>query len=154
MEDIYYIFCERPLSHNRSHSGTKLTDYKNGLALDFHTNFENLYRQPFCRGSDTSVMTEILYFEGIRYQKTDIDNLSKPIVDAFKGILYEDDGQVVRRTATKVNTFTYGIDFIDITDLPAKVVTLYNKWRRQGKEHITILKVSDINLADFRGKLI
>lgn len=31
----------------------------------------------------------------------DVDNLSKPIVDAFSGVIYEDDSQVIRRSASR-----------------------------------------------------
>lgn len=99
-------------------------------------------------------MIEILYYERMRYQKTDIDNISKPLVDAFKSVLYKDDSQVVRRIATKVNGYEYTGQSLDITDFPPTVVNLYNKWIKEGKEHITIMKVSDIDLNAFGGKLI
>jgi Holliday junction resolvase RusA-like endonuclease len=35
-------------------------------------------------------------------KKPDVDNLSKFVLDALNGVLYKDDDQVVRLTATKV----------------------------------------------------
>ena len=39
-------------------------------------------------------MVEITYFYEKRPLKIDVDNMSKPILDALEGVVYEDDFQV------------------------------------------------------------
>lgn len=50
----------------------------------------------------------------------DADNLSKPIMDALKEYAFEDDRQVVYRTAGSINTEKY--TDIDFTNLPTDLV--------------------------------
>ena len=154
MEDIYYIFWQRPRSYNGRSKRKSAADYRNERLQDFQRNFEGLYTGPIYRDEGVNVMVEILYFERIKFQKTDIDNISKPLIDAFRSVLYKDDEQVVRRIATKVNAYEYTGQSLDVTDFPPEIVALYNKWKKDGKEHITIMKVSDIDLNKFGGKLI
>lgn len=48
---------------------------------------------------------------GFRNIRPDLDNLLKFIIDAMKGIVYQDDSQIVYVNATKINAEE---DFIDI----------------------------------------
>ena len=46
--------------------------------------------------------SNILYFHRVN-NDIDADNLSKPILDALKNVVFRDDVQIIKRTAMKVN---------------------------------------------------
>lgn len=48
----------------------------------------------------------------------DADNISKPIWDAFQGIVYEDDRQITFRIASIINVDNHDISFFDFSELP------------------------------------
>lgn len=151
MGDVYYAFDRKPLSHNKG----GVAAYKTALTRDFNANFAHLYTGiPF--PIDHTLQTDILYIDGVirDCNRMDIDNLSKPLVDSFSGTIYIDDKQVVRRVATRYRNLSYDITELDFSDLPFEVFHVVSNAFDKGKEHITIFKVSEINLQSFGGKFL
>jgi len=52
--------------------------------------------------NDQVLYSNIIYFHRVT-NDIDADNLSKPILDALKDVVYIDDVQIIKRTAMKVN---------------------------------------------------
>ena len=152
MGDIYYAFADRPLSHNQA---GKTSEYKDKIARDFMKNFASSYGPlPFSIGVDLE--TDILYIDGTKYktQVTDIDNISKPLIDAFSGVIYNDDSQVVRRVATRLSTLSYSITALDFKGLPYSAFKVVDKAIKHKEDQIVIMRVKEIDLNSFGGKFL
>ena len=57
-----------------------------------------------------SVMVEITYFYEKGPPKIDVDNMSKPILDALEGVVYEDDVQVTDLLCRKRRSENIGVE--------------------------------------------
>lgn len=151
MDAIYFVYDKQPLSHNH----TSLEDYKTEIADYFLDKFSSIYTNYHFEHT-TDLQTEILYM--VRLKKidkvTDIDNVSKPIIDAFKGVIYDDDGQVVRRIATRYWIQAYGLPIFDATTMPFEVMKAIQKAIDTGLPHIVIMKVKEADLKNMKGNLI
>lgn len=143
METIYFVYDKQPLSHNH----LKLTEYKTEIANCFTRNFSSVYTN-YHFDSSVDLQTEILYMvRAKRINKvTDIDNVSKPIIDAFKGIIYDDDGQVVRRIATRYWIESYGLPIFDVTSMPFAVSKAIQKAIDNGIQHVVVVKIKEADL--------
>ena len=151
MVDIFYAFDEKPLSHNKR----GVAAYKNKLVSDFNSKFAHHYScLPFPIGLD--LQTDILYIDGVKSDanRMDIDNLSKPLIDCFTGVIYSDDKQIVRRTATRYKNSSYDLTELDFTDIPQDIYLVVANAFFSNKEHIVVLKVSEIDLSSFGGKFL
>ena len=151
MNDVYYAFDSKPLSHNKKGVST----YKANLINDFNSKFAHLYSGiPF--SENITLQTDILYIDGVidDGHRLDIDNLSKPLVDSFSGVIYFDDRQVVRRVATRYRNLSYDITELDFTGLPFEIYDVVSNAFINGKEHIVIFKVSEVKLESFGGKFL
>ena len=49
-------------------------------------------------------------------KKPDLDNLVKLVLDAYNGVLYDDDSQIISRSLSKMYSLTPGIE-INITEI-------------------------------------
>lgn len=72
-----------------------------------------------------NIMTEDLYAVVYYFHKiktgTDADNISKPIWDCLKGILFNDDKQIKLRTAGLVDISKEGLKVIDFSDVSGEI---------------------------------
>jgi hypothetical protein len=76
----------------------------------------------------------------------DADNLSKPILDAFKGIIYHDDAQVVLRVVSKINLETDTYELIQDGIPPDRYQRLIELI--SSEQHVLYLEVGE--LTSFR----
>lgn len=151
MEKVYYTTDKKLRSYNnRSNKTVFETELKN----DFNSNFAHLYSEiPF---HTNNLKTVICYL--IRERKLpageslpDIDNISKPIIDAFRGIIYDDDDLVVQRLASKINLDTFDVTTIDATDMPLEVFSkLHGFCSDHSKLYVTLLGVSEIDVNSIK----
>ena len=65
----------------------------------------------------------VVYYFQKKETGTDADNISKPIWDCLKGILFVDDKKVRLRIAGIINTSTSGIDILDVSNLRGEIAT-------------------------------
>lgn len=159
---IYYTTNKKPSSKNNPNCATKIE-----LAKDFGNNFKHLYSDinlPLLN----NVITYYLYVCGERSgNEPDIDNLSKPLVDAFcckidtgngnylnNDCIYTDDKVVVKRIGVKIILKDYDPVCIDYSDIPHEVYKMFSNFINNNEKNIVLFKVSqtvDINsiLEDF-----
>lgn len=74
-----------------------------------------------CSGKE--LYARIYYFHSVR-TGIDVDNLSKPILDALQGKAYANDSQVTLRTSARINLSSTNIEVteFDIKNIPDKIV--------------------------------
>lgn len=151
MPEVYFAFSDRPQSYNNRASKAS---YKAKLSNLFTRNFSKLYTNLGLPLSSNELQSEIIYVDGTRFlsQVIDVDNISKPLIDAMQGIIYYNDNQVVRRVATRLNTNSYNIAQINISDLPFEAFDVAYNAIIKGKDQLVILKVKTISLNSFGGK--
>lgn len=111
--------------------------YKERLAKEFNDNFKSIYPQiPL----NESIYSKIIY---IHSKKTDIDvdNMSKPFVDAFRGIIYIDDNIINHRVCTKIMLEDFETYEISIESLPDEIAEKLNELIENGSEHIVYYEI-------------
>ena len=79
----------------------------------------------------------------IHKRKTDIDvdKMSKPFVDAFRGIIYSDDNIINHRICTKIRLEDMAYCEIKLDNLPEKVAEKLDEYLSNGEEHIVYYEI-------------
>lgn len=112
--NIYYVTNKKPLSHNQKGKNEK---YKEAFKNEFLSVYAHLYT--WLPIKDRTLQSNIVYIHQLRQGCIpDVDNLSKPIVDAFTGIIYEDDKQIIRRSANIIELKDFDFMAVDATNIP------------------------------------
>jgi len=97
--------------------------------------------------SITTPMTGQLYSKAYYFYRgksdIDADNLSKPILDAFKGVVFRDDAQVVLRVAAKISVETDTFELIQDGMPPALYQSLVDLIAVQ--QHILYIEVGALD---------
>jgi Holliday junction resolvase RusA-like endonuclease len=112
-----FIFKRKP----KAYQGSK-TFRSNSAKTIYISELENAIKQ--FNNSDT-IMTEDLY--GVIYYfyrvktGTDADNISKPIWDCLKGILFDDDKRIKLRTAGVIDISEGDLNVIDFTNVRGEI---------------------------------
>jgi Holliday junction resolvase RusA-like endonuclease len=71
----------------------------------------------------------------------DVDNISKPIIDAFKTVIYKDDNLVRKRCVEKMKYEDYEMIEIDFTNVPYSVFNDYQQFIENKEKDIILLEV-------------
>lgn len=139
---VYTTYNKKPISHNSADTKAK-TRYRKDLQNQFVAKYQKLYTGLPIK--DT-VEIRIAYYNRVRYrnQCIDIDNISKPTVDAYKGYIYEDDRQVIQRIAMKYDVAPLEIVDIDCSDMPFEVAREIEVNMKSNCEHMIIFSVTTI----------
>jgi hypothetical protein len=82
----------KPKSHQ---SGGKNTRYKEQLGASARAHGAKVLSGP--------LYARIIWFQ-LEQTPGDVDNMTKPILDALRGVVYQDDDQIVRRLTEKTVT--------------------------------------------------
>ena len=113
---VNFVFKRQPKSHNRG--------FKSEIAKAIYMQeIEHSIR----KFNEATTLTEELY--GVIYYffkkntGTDADNISKPMWDCLKGILFNDDKQIKLRTAGNIDISKGGIQFIDFSKIKGEIIT-------------------------------
>lgn len=87
-----------------------------------------------------NIYSKIVY---IYSKKTDIDvdNMSKPFVDAFRGIIYPDDNIINHRICSKIMLEDFQLYEIPIGSLPIEIAEKFNELIENGSEHIVYYEI-------------
>ena len=122
---IYYVSKNKPLSHNKN--GSK-KEYKDMYVNDFNNRYSYLY--PNIPIKNDMLQSKLVYiFHDIKESNIpDVDNLSKPIVDAFSGVIYKDDRQIVQRSASRIGLENLQFITIEFTKMPGAVANDLNEF--------------------------
>lgn len=142
---VYYITNKKPPSHNKN--GAQAHN-KIVFGNDFVNNYGKLY--PNLPLSENHLQSLILYIHH-QLQKgniPDVDNLSKPLVDAFSGIIYNDDRQIIKRTAIIMELKDFDFVNVDATNMPYEVYNALSTYYYNNENHIVFFKIDSIALED------
>ena len=141
MKPVYYVDNNKPQSHNMSGRNK----YKRHHSDRFRKKYACLYTG--LPTKENNLQTQLVYISN-RNTSPDVDNLSKPIIDAFSGVIYEDDKQVIRREATLLELKDLEVITIDYSNMPPKIVEDIDECITDKEEHILLLTVSNVNYKD------
>lgn len=141
---IYYVTNKKPLSHNKRGSNDR---YKIEFQNEFNEKYAHLYTEYSLPLSEGTLKSCIVYIHQCRPGTIpDVDNLSKPIVDAFTGIIYEDDGLIVKRSAVILKLADFDFSTVDATDMPLEILEAFDEYYTNKEENIILFGVDTIEL--------
>ena len=110
MERRIFLCPKRPRSVNAKHSST----------------YKGFIRDAFERYCPAGILSQPLYSRTYYFKnkpnQLDADNLSKPIVDALTGVLYDDDRIVEFRQSAVINLQRNDISEFDVSSLPDNIL--------------------------------
>lgn len=93
---------------------------------------------------DKTLKAHIVYIHQLNEKDTpDADNLSKPLIDAFCGIIYNDDNQVISRKAEIMELKDFNFMTVDATDMPLEIINDFNDFYIHKEKHILYLGIAD-----------
>ena len=140
---IFYVTNKKPLSHNRNGSNER---YKNEFRDEFNNKYSMLYENlPI---EKDKLQSSIVYIHQLRPGNIpDVDNLSKPIVDTFTNIMYKDDSQIIKRTATILELKDFDFITVDATNMPNEIYEDFNTYRENGEKNIILFEVNKMTLS-------
>lgn len=144
---VYYVTKRKPQSYN---DRGRRPDYKKALSDEFKRSYARLYDGlPY---EDADLKTRIVFFHHLHRGsfETDVDNLSKPIVDAFNGVIYKDDGMIVKRDAIKLKLDDFDVMTFEATNMPPKVYKNLFKYFNKKEEYIVLYMVDEIDIKSIK----
>lgn len=143
---IFYVTNKKPLSHNK---GGSSKDYKKTLQNEFASKYANLYEGlPIHKDK---LQSSIVYIHQVKDECTpDVDNLSKPIVDAFSGVMYRDDSQIIKRSAVRLKRSEFQFVTIDATNMPAEIYSDLMEYYDNKETHIVLFEVVRVSLGTIK----
>jgi len=114
-----FVFKRQP----KGYQGSK-TFKSDTSKSKYITDLESAYKQ---FNPTATLITEDLYGVVYYFQKkwtgTDADNISKPIWDSLKGIVFKDDQQIKLRIAGIVDISKGDLNVIDFTNVRGDIIT-------------------------------
>lgn len=143
---IYYVTNKRPLSHNKRGSDSK---YKQSFQDEFRDKYAKLYTGlPM---ENDKLQSCVVYIHQLRPGNIpDVDNLSKPIVDAFTGVIYQDDCQIIKRGAIILELKDFDFVTVDATNMPLEVYEAFNTYYENREQHIILFEVDIVTLETIK----
>lgn len=143
---IYYVTNKKPLSHNK---GGSKREYKQMLRDEFGTKYARLYNGlPIQK---EILQSNIVYIHQVKDEcMPDVDNLSKPIVDAFSGVMYRDDSQIIKRSALRLKRSEFQFVTIDATNMPAEIYDDLMEYYDNKETHIVLFEVDRVSLGTIK----
>lgn len=140
---IYYVTNKKPLSHNKKGSNEK---YKQEFRDEFRDKYAKLYKElPIENGK---LQSYIVYIHQLTPGHIpDVDNLSKPIVDAFTGVMYKDDSQIIKRSAIILELKDFDFVTVDATNMPLEIYDDFNTYHENKEQNIILFEVDKVALS-------
>ena len=144
--NIYYVTNKRPLSHNRRGSDP---NQKEEFKKEFLDTYGHLYTGlPI---EEKTLQSNIVYIHQQRQGCIpDVDNLSKPIVDAFSGVIYVDDSQIIRRSASIIALKDFDFVSVDATNMPTEILEAFGKYYEEKESNIIYFEVGEFDASQIR----
>lgn len=133
---ICFLYDKAPASYNTQ--GAKKVAYKNNLQSAYNRKYKG-------KLNDTDLYGVIYHF----FRKDidlDADNLSKPVWDSLSTLAFNDDKQIICRTAISVDLNKYDANIIDFTSIPDSILGEFmQKLHDESIEHLMIVEAGEIN---------
>lgn len=144
--NVYYVTNKQPISHNGSGSSSKR---KQEFKDDFNITYSHLYEGLPIKGK--TLQSNIVYIHQQRPGNIpDVDNLSKPIVDAFSGVIYEDDRQIIHRSASIIELKDFDIVSVDATYMPLEIYEALESYYEKKETNIIYFEVGEFDVSQIR----
>lgn len=139
---VFYVTNKKPLSHNK---GGSREEYKQTFRDEFKTKYANIYSGlPY---EKDRLQSCIVYIHQLKPGCIpDVDNLSKPIVDSFTGVIYKDDSQIIKRSAIILELKDFDFVTVDATNMPLKIYEDFNTYYENKEENIVLFEVDKVVL--------
>ena len=80
----------------------------------------------------------------------DVDNLSKPLVDTFTGIIYEDDELIIKRSASIIALKDFDFVSVNATYMPLEIFEAFNKYYIEKEENIVYFEVGQFDVSQIK----
>lgn len=147
MNPVYYVSNEKPKSHNKNGSNQS---YKDKHTNRFTSRYSHLYSG--LPTSEGNLQSNLIYIhhDVSKANLPDVDNLSKPIIDAFTGVIYSDDSQIVKRSVAAIELADFEFVTVDMSNLPEEIATDFDGFITAQENHIVFLEVNSIALKDIK----
>ncbi len=144
--NIYYVTNKQPKSHNKSGSSQA---NKAVFAGEFQQKYAHLYvGLPI---SKKTLQSNIVYIHQLKQGCVpDVDNLSKPIVDAFCGVIYDDDKQIIRRSANIMELKDFDFVCVDATSMPYEIYEAFNNYYEAQETSILFFEVGEFDVSQIK----
>ena len=144
--NIYYVTNKKPLSHNKRGSSET---YKEAFRDEFRKKYARLYTGIPIKKK--TLKSNIVYIHQLLPGHIpDVDNLSKPIVDAFCGLIYDDDKQVIKRSATIVELKDFDFVTVDATYMPIEIFNAFHDYYVENEQHIIYYEVGEFSTSQIK----
>lgn len=137
MPTIFFVTDRKPKSYNAKNK--KKNAYKKGLQQEFEE-IRSIYGNlPL----DKPLYSKVIYIYNANKDSPDIDNLSKPLIDAFSGIIYSDDNIINHRICTRVKLDSLDISEINLSLFPNEAAEKLVQCFDLHSENIIYLEIGD-----------
>ena len=139
----YTMYDDRPVSYNNPNKAA----YERKIRKKFIDDYKNSY---YALPLTTTLESRIVYYSRVQREedRADIDNISKPTIDAFTGCIYKDDKQVIQRIASRYDLDPLEIISIDCSNMPYAVMNDINQCIQSKSEHLLICSFAPIDRKD------
>lgn len=147
MKPVYYVTNTKPKSHNR---GGATQDYKDLHSERFKNKYLHLYSG--LPTNESQLQSKLIYIHHnlLPGNIPDVDNLSKPIIDAFTGVIYVDDKQIIKREVNRIELDELQFVTVDMSNMPAEVATDLDEFIDNQENHILLLAIDKLSLKDIK----
>lgn len=140
---ICFVTNIRPLSYNAKRKGP----YQRKLVEEYEKKFKDLYPEVPLSGD---LAIRIIYIHKDKKENFDVDNLSKPLVDAFRGILYDDDNLIIHRECTKIHVDDKDKININYAGISTDVAQQLNEYFENDESHIIYFEIDEFRYNDIK----
>ena len=143
---VFYVTNAKPCSYNNRRSWAA---FKVHAQTEFNSKYALLYTGLPIK--DTTLKAHVVLIHQFLPGNTpDADNLSKPFIDAFCGIIYVDDKQIIRRTADILELKDFDFMTVDATDMPLEVYEDFEHFYSAKEKSILFFEVGDFLSAQIK----
>lgn len=147
LDTVYYVTNEKPKSHNK---GGADFQYKKKHSDRFQNKYAHLYTGLPTREIPLQSQLVYIYHNLNSHNIPDVDNLSKPIIDAFTNVIYYDDSQVARREADIIELKELQFITIDYTNMPTEIATDILDFIDNQETHIVLLTIGNLKWSNIK----
>ena len=143
---IFFVTNKKPKSHNSSGSSYH---YKESLKTEFEQKYEHLYSGLPIK--DRTLQAHVVFIHQLNSGNIpDVDNISKPLVDAFSGKIYFDDNLIIRRTADIMKLQDFDFVSVDATNMPIEVLNDFQNYLDNNEKTILFFEVGEFSSAQIK----
>jgi len=132
---VCFVSDQKPLSvqsKNKMRSG----GYRQRLIQEFYNQRASFPDLPITE----TIYSKVIYVHS-KASTLDVDNMSKPIIDAFKGIIYADDYMINHRICSKIKFDDFEAYEFQLDLLPIEIVEKLDRLISEKSPHIVYFEV-------------